>query len=55
MAKGETWIELVDGAATVMGDGVLVVCQRDGKVAQSVVVTVDDLRKMLAVAGGTGE
>jgi hypothetical protein len=54
MAKGETWVELVDGAASVMGDGVLVVCQRDGRVAQSVVLTVNDLRAMLAAAGADG-
>lgn len=46
-------IELTDGHAELMGEGVAVLVQKDerGQV-QSVVVTADDLRALLAAVEG---
>ena len=49
MTTGTRVIQLEDGTATTMGDGVFVIAQWDEHdMPQSVVVNVEDLRKMLA-------
>lgn len=46
-------IELKDGEADYMGDGIFLVCQRDEHGAgQSVGLSEDDLRAMLAALPG---
>lgn len=47
-----TNLQLADGVAEYMGDGVFVLAQKDERgSAQSVVVTVEDLRRLTAALG----
>ncbi len=52
MSRIQGTTALADGIAQHMGDGVIVLCQKDTERGpQSVVVTEADLRRLLAASG----